>query len=146
MRTALLLLHGLAAVVWIGGMVFVTAVLLPAMRASTDPASHAPLLRAAIGRFRWLAGSAAALLFLTGLGLLPGAGLESAWRLALLLAMAVAWALLTGVVVSSRPPAGGSDADPERLRARLGAMIRMHWTLVGIAGVALGSGLVLGAT
>lgn len=70
MALALRFIHVLAAVVWIGGMLFVALVLVPAVRALNDPPLRARLFHEAGVRFRTVAWIALALLLASGLGTL----------------------------------------------------------------------------
>jgi uncharacterized membrane protein len=58
--------HVTAAVIGIGGMAFLLAVLLPSARVLA-PEDRGQLLRAVSGRFRWVSWSVIALLILSGL-------------------------------------------------------------------------------
>ena len=60
------LIHLLAAVVWVGGMVFVLFCLRPAAIALLPPPQRIPLMHAALGRFFKLVVLAIALLLATG--------------------------------------------------------------------------------
>jgi uncharacterized membrane protein len=64
---ALIWIHLLAAVVWIGGMVFLSVVLVPVLRRDGLFADYALLFRTVAYRFRSLAWSAMGLLVGTGL-------------------------------------------------------------------------------
>lgn len=65
-------LHLLAAVVWLGGSLFLVVVLHPALRRNAEPAAYLPLVRQVARRFRpWGLGSLAVLL-VTGVALLVG--------------------------------------------------------------------------
>jgi len=64
-RVAVLSLHILAAVSWIGGMLFLSLLLAPLVRSEAIPGSQA-LFRAAALRFRLMVWSAIALLLTTG--------------------------------------------------------------------------------
>ena len=70
---ALIWIHLLAAVVWIGGMVFLSVVLVPVLRQEGKFAQHAALFRTVAYRFRAVVWGA--------MGLLVGTGLMIAtWR------------------------------------------------------------------
>lgn len=60
-------LHLMAAVVWIGGMVFIAGVLNPLLRERLAPEIRLPLLREAGRRFLWVEWGAFAVLLATGL-------------------------------------------------------------------------------
>lgn len=59
-------LHVVAACVWIGGMVFLAAVLLPTLRLPEYRAVALPLIRLTALRFRWLGWAAVGMLVGTG--------------------------------------------------------------------------------
>jgi copper resistance protein D len=59
--------HVLAAIVWIGGMLFVALVLVPVVRAQADPVLRARLFHQAGVRFRAVGWAALLLLLVTGL-------------------------------------------------------------------------------
>lgn len=59
-------LHILAACVWIGGMVFLAVVLLPALRQPDYRGVALPLIRATAIRFRWVGWAALLTLVMTG--------------------------------------------------------------------------------
>lgn len=63
---ALVWIHLLAAVVWIGGMVFLSVVLVPVLKRDGGFAQHAALFRTAAYRFRTLVWGAMAILVATG--------------------------------------------------------------------------------
>lgn len=60
-------LHVFAAVVWIGGMVFLAAVLVPTLRRAEPQSGTTTILHRILLRFRWVGWAALALLILTGL-------------------------------------------------------------------------------
>ncbi len=59
-------MHLLAAVVWIGGMAFLSLVLVPVLRRDGQFAQHATLFRTVALRFRTIVWAAMAVLILTG--------------------------------------------------------------------------------
>jgi uncharacterized membrane protein len=59
-------LHAMAAITWIGGMLFIALVLVPATRGIPDPALRARMVRDVGRRFRLVAWIALAILILTG--------------------------------------------------------------------------------
>jgi uncharacterized membrane protein len=61
-------LHVLAALVWIGGMLFIALVLVPVARGLNDPPLRARLFHAAGVRFRVVGWIALGLLLVSGLG------------------------------------------------------------------------------
>lgn len=69
---ALVWIHLLAAVVWVGGMVFLSVVLVPVLRRDGGFARHAELFRTAAYRFRLLVWGAMGTLVATGASLAVG--------------------------------------------------------------------------
>ncbi len=69
---ALIWIHLLSAVVWIGGMVFLSVVLVPLLRRDGRFAQHAALFREVAYRFRSLVWGAMVILVGTGLVLAAG--------------------------------------------------------------------------
>jgi putative copper export protein len=59
-------LHILAAATWVGGIIFLVAVVVPSLK-HVDRAAAAPMLRATVFRFRALGWVAFAVLLATGL-------------------------------------------------------------------------------
>jgi uncharacterized membrane protein len=66
MTVVLVWLHLLAAVAWIGGMVFLSFVLVPILKREPFAAQRGALIRTAALRFRLVVWSAIALLLMTG--------------------------------------------------------------------------------
>lgn len=141
MSTALRALHVLAAVTWIGGMLFVALVLVPVLRRLDDPPLRARLVHAVGVRFRavgWIA-----------LGVLVATGLGNLWQRPYLLAVPrfhaklalVAVALLLAVVhdFAVGPRAGAPGAGPA-WRARAAWIARVN-LVVAVAVVVLGIAL-----
>ena len=83
MATFVLWLHVVAAAVWLGGLVFIAAVLAPVLRSPELAAHSAALMRTAGRRFRTIGWMALVTLIVTGLwnlvhwGVTPGALLRS---------------------------------------------------------------------
>jgi putative copper resistance protein D len=69
---ALVWIHLLAAVVWVGGMVFLSVVLVPVLRRDGAFAQHALLFRTVAYRFRAVVWGAMGILVATGLTLAVG--------------------------------------------------------------------------
>ena len=86
--SALLLLHFLAIVVWVGGMVFALFCLRPAAIAVLPPPQRIPLMHAALGRFFKLVVLAIALLLVSGVSMILIAGAKQ---------MPVAWMWMIGL-------------------------------------------------
>ncbi len=82
MRDLLLFFHLAAAIVWMGGMVFMVAALRPPATALLQPPQRLPLMAAVLARFLLLAGVSVAVLLATGLALMlsGGAGAPPGWK------------------------------------------------------------------
>lgn len=134
-------LHVLAAMLWVGGMLFVALVLVPAARRLEDPALRARLIRETGVRFRTVGWIALAVMIATGL--------LNLWFRSYLLAsprfhakvglvvLALGLAALHDFVLG--PRAGRPGADP-RARARASWLARVN-VLVALAIVLLGLAL-----
>jgi len=83
MMVLLVWLHLLAAIAWIGGMLFLSVVLVPVLRREPFASQKAVLFRAIAGRFRAVVWGAVAVLLFTGPLLLHQRGIPianpSAW-------------------------------------------------------------------
>lgn len=93
MRPGLVLLHVLAAVVWLGGMFFAHFCLRPAAVETLEPPKRLPLLEATFRRFFRYVSAAVLVLFLTGLPLLLQVGFRHAptgWHLMFTLGIVMA--------------------------------------------------------
>jgi len=156
-------LHILAACVWIGGMVFLAAALLPVLRQPPYRGVALPLLHATSMRFRWLGWGALGTLIVTGVAnlLYRGQGWDQ-WRtgalwhewfgrvLALklvLIAIIVAVSAVHDLWIGPRVTLGGatglSPAHLQRLRRRA-AWVGRVVLLLSLAVVVLGVMLVRG--
>jgi uncharacterized membrane protein len=134
-------IHVLAAVTWIGGMLFIALVLVPVTRRLEDPALRTRLVHEAGLRFRAVGWIALGLLVLTGLGnlwlfpvFLSSPRVHA--KLGLVL-VALVLAVLHDFVLG--PRAGRPGADPA-LRVRASWVARVN-VLVVLAIVALGLAL-----
>lgn len=141
MALAIRTLHVLAAVTWIGGMIFIALVLVPVTRRLGDPALRARLVHQVGVRFRTVGWIALGLLTLTGLGnlwqrpyLLSAPRLH--WKLGLVVLALVLSALHDFVL---GPRAGLPGADPA-LRVRASWLARVN-LLVVLVVVVLGLAL-----
>lgn len=131
MALTLRFLHVLAALAWIGGMLFIVLVLVPVARNLNDPPLRARLFHAAGVRFRAVGWVALGLLLLTGLG--------SLWLRPYLLALPRFHVKLGLVVVALAlsavhdfvvgPRAGRPGADP-RLRTQASWLGRVNLVVV----------------
>ena len=100
--TLIRFVHLLGVAVWLGGMITVGAVVIPALRAGADRDAARPLVTRVARRFAIWGGAGWLLILITGFGLLGDRGVsvadlpDSEWgqrvlaKLALLLAMGVA--------------------------------------------------------
>jgi len=140
MALALRYVHVLAAIAWIGGMLFVALVLVPVVRGLNDPPLRARLVHAAGVRFRAVGWSALALLLASGLGnlwLRPYLLSLPRFQVKLgLVVLALALSVLHDFVLG--PRAGRPGADP-RLRtwaswvARVNVAVVLAVVLLGLA-------------
>lgn len=78
MMVLLVWLHLLAAIAWIGGMLFLSIVLVPVLRCELFASQKAVLFRAIAGRFRAVVWGAIAVLLFTGPLLLHERGIPIA--------------------------------------------------------------------
>lgn len=131
MSLALRVVHVLAVVVWLGGMLFIALVLVPVVRRLGDPALRTRLVHEAGVRFRtvgWIT-----------LGLLLASGLGNLWLRPYLLELPRFQVKLTLVVVALGlaavhdfvlgPRAGRPGASP-RARVRASWVARVNVVLV----------------
>ena len=99
-------LHVFGVVLWIGGVGFVTTVLLPAVRRMTDPAERVAFFEAIEGRFAWQARGTTLLVGVTGLYITE---VWDAWDRFLdpgfwwMHAMAAVWLLFTVMLFVAEP-------------------------------------------
>ena len=143
-------LHVLGVVLWIGGVAFVTAVLLPAVRRMREPAERVELFEKVEAAFARQARVTTLVTGLSGIYLVHSLG---AWdRFADLYfwwmhAMVLVWALFTLILFVLEPLwlhrrfRERAQRDPE---GTLAIVTRLHWLLLAasvitIAGAAAGS-------
>ena len=140
MALSLRFLHVLAAIIWIGGMLFVALVLVPVVRAQADPALRARLFHQAGVRFRAVGWVALLVLLATGLAnlwirpyLFTLTGFQ--WKLGLVI-VALGLSSLHDFVLG--PRAGAPGANP-RIRvgaswlARLNVLVVLIVVVLGLA-------------
>jgi len=131
----------LAAVTWIGGMVFIALVLVPVVRQLNDPALRRRLVHDSGVRFRAVGWIALALLLVSGLGnlwLRPSLLELPRFHAKLgLVVLALALSAIHDFVIG--PRAGRPGADP-RLRTRASWLARVNLVVV-LAIVLLGLAL-----
>lgn len=141
MALALRALHVLAAITWIGGMLFVALVLVPVARRLDDPALRARLFHETGVRFRTVGWIALGLLVVSGLGnLIQRPYLMTVphfqWKLGLVV-LALVLSVLHDFVLG--PRAGRPGVDP-RVRVAATWIARVN-VLVVVAVVVLGLAL-----
>ena len=131
MALALRFVHVVAAVVWLGGMLFIALVLVPVMRRLDDPALRTRLMQAAGVRFRavgWVT-----------LGLLLASGLGNLWlrpyllelpRFQVKLALVVVALGLAAVHDFVLGPRAGLPGAPPEARVRASWVARANVVLV----------------
>ena len=136
--------HVLSVVHWLGGMAFVTLVVLPLARQMADPAQRLTVFLAAEQRF--------SLQVKVSLLLVGASGLYMAERLAAwprfldltqwwLSAMAALWALFMTILFVVEPVFGArflarGDADPD---GTLRLLQRAHWFLLALSALVAGA-------
>ncbi|MHB8731141.1 MAG: CopD family protein [bacterium] len=156
-------LHILAACVWIGGMVFLAAAVLPVLRRPAYQSVAVPLIHAVALQFRWIAWTTLGLLVATGIANLYFRGYAwtqvrdgSIWRsgfghvlgtklvlVALILAISAWHDLVTGPQFTRAALADPGSPSARRLR-RAAAWVGRLMLILSIAAVALGVMLVRG--
>lgn len=143
-------LHVLGVVLWIGGVAFVTTVLLPSVRRLKSPEERLAFFEAIEGRFAWQARATTLLVGATGFWLTH---LWNVWdRFASaafwwMHAMVAVWAIFTFMLFVAEPLflhrwfRASAARAPERTFRRIE---RMHWLLLTISLVTV-AGAVAGA-
>lgn len=127
-------LHVMAAITWIGGMLFIALVLVPVTRRVGDPTLRTRLVQEAGRRFRTVGWIALGLLLLSGLGnlwfrpYLLGVG-RFQWKLGLVVLALVLSAVHDFVL---GPRAGRPGAGPA-LRVRASWLARVNVVVVVLA-------------
>jgi uncharacterized membrane protein len=143
-------LHVLGVVLWIGGVAFVTTVLLPSVRRLKSPAERVAFFEAIEGRFAWQARATTLLVGATGFHLAHAWNLghrfasASYWWMH---AMVAVWAVFTLMLFVAEPLflhrwfKQRASRDPEGAFRRIE---RLHWLLLTISLVTV-AGAVAGA-
>jgi uncharacterized membrane protein len=133
-------LHVVSAIVWVGGMLFIALVLVPALRGLEDPALRARLVREAGRRFRTVGWIALGLLILTGLAnlwlqpyLLHAPRLHAKLALVGLALVLSAWHDFRAGPRAGRPGAGAAERVRASWIARLNAAVALAIVLLGLA-------------
>ncbi|WP_223393704.1 CopD family protein [Caulobacter segnis] len=140
--------HVLGVVIWIGGVVFVTTVLLPGLAADYAPARRLQAFHRLEGRFAWVARACVAVVGVTGFWMVHRLALWSrfsdptAWWLH---AMVGVWTLFALILFMAEPLVlhrrMAQSRDPARAFRRLAVM---HWALLAVSLIAI-FGAVAGA-
>ena len=132
-------LHILGVVLWIGGVAFVTTVLLPSVRRLKSPAERVAFFEAIEGRFAWQARVTTLLVGATGFHLVQAWNLwdrfasASYWWMH---AMVAVWAIFTVMLFVAEPLflhrwfRERAQRDPEGTFHRIE---RLHWVLLTIS-------------
>jgi uncharacterized membrane protein len=132
-------LHVFAVVFWIGGVGFVTTIVLPAVRRLKEPAERLALFDSIERRFAWQARATTLLTGLTGLYMLERLDLWGRFRLAgfwWMHAMVAVWLAFTVVLMVAEPLVlhrwlhASAKARPE---ATFALVQRLHWLLLGLS-------------
>ena len=132
-------LHVLGVVLWIGGVGFVTTVLLPSVRRLKDPAERVAFFEAVEGRFAWQARGTTLLVGLSGFYLAQAwdlwdrfSQIEFWW----MHAMTAVWALFTVMLFLAEPlflHRWVQNRAKERPEATFRLIERLHWTLLTVS-------------
>lgn len=157
-------IHVLAACIWIGGMVFLAAAVLPVLRRPPYHSVAVPLIHAVVTQFRWIAWTSLGLLVATGIANLHFRGYGwaqvrdgSMWRTAFGHALAIKLALVVLILAISgwhdlvagpqftRAALADAAAPRTRRMRRAAAWAGRLILLLSIAVVVLGIMLVRGA-
>jgi uncharacterized membrane protein len=69
-------LHILAAIIWVGGLMFMSLMLVPALRAMGNPALMARMIQAVGKRFKWIGWTCLVVLLVTGFTNLAARGIS----------------------------------------------------------------------
>lgn len=133
--------HVLGVVIWIGGVAFVTMVLLPGLAADYAPARRLQAFHRLEGRFTWIARASVAVVGVSGvwmarrLELWPRFSDPTAWWLH---AMVGVWAVFALILFVAEPLVlhrrMAQSRDPARTFRRLALM---HWVLLAVSLVAV---------
>ncbi len=133
-------IHVLAAITWVGGMLFIALVLVPVTRKLHDPTLRTRLVEEAGVRFRTIGWIALALMILTGLGnlvyrpyLLSASRFQ--WKLGLV-GLALVLSGLHDFVLgprAARPGAGPAERVRASWIARINALLALGIVLLGLS-------------
>lgn len=142
----IVLLHVLAAVVWVGGLFYATFVHLHVFSRMSDPHEHRSMLKQSMERFRKWSVAAAGVLLITGLLMLPTRSFTTGVRFGALATMILGWAFMTAMTFGTMPEQAfsGRPDDIEEKEQEQWDPNRLYWmyvamTLAGIIAMAAGT-------
>lgn len=144
----LVILHVVAAAVWVGGLFYATFVHLHVFSRISDPHEHRSMLKQSIERFRKWSVLAAGVLLITGLLMIPSRTFHSGLRFGALAIMILGWAFMTAMTFGTMPEEAfsGRPDDIEEKEQEQWDPNRLFWIYVSItvAGmIAMSAGAVL---
>lgn len=128
-------IHVVAVVIWIGGVAFVTMIVLPILRARREPGESMTVFRAVEERFARLARGAVLLAGLSGLYLLYRLDLWDRFlspRFWWMHAMVIIWLLFAAMLFVVEPLGLDRRADVAA-EADFARLARLHWVLLALS-------------
>lgn len=132
-------LHVLGVVVWIGGVAFVTAVLLPALRSIDDLELRAGMFERLEGRFAWIARGAVLLVGISGLYMIVAFDLwdrfsqPSYWWMHAMVGVWLIFALMLFIAEPLFLHRRFAKLLRDRPNETLSLIQRAHWLLLGLS-------------
>lgn len=132
-------IHVIAVLLWIGGVAFVTTIVLPVLRRSREPAERLPLFRAIEQRFAPQARVTTLLAGLSGLYMLFRLDLwdrfltPSFWWMH---AMVIVWLLFAAMLFVAEP-LGLHRRPTGEPATHLARIERLHWVLLALSLITL---------
>ena len=132
-------IHVIAVLLWIGGVAFVTTIVLPVIRRNREPADRMALFRAIEQRFAPQARVTTLLAGLSGLYMLFRLDLwdrfltPSFWWMH---AMVIVWLLFSAMLFVAEP-LGLHRRDTGEPATRLARIERLHWVLLALSLITL---------
>lgn len=132
-------LHVLGVVLWIGGVAFVTTILLPAVKRMKTPAERVAFFEAVENRFAWQARATTLLVGLTGLHMTAALDVWDRFLSAeywWMHAMVAVWTVFTVMLFIAEPlflHKWFLNAARERPERTFRLIQRLHWALLTIS-------------
>lgn len=127
LHTALLFVHLVSAIVWLGGMVFAHFALRPAAAQLLEPPVRLPLMTQALGRFFRLVAFAVAAILVSGWMLLANVGMARApWGWHVMLTLGFVMAAIFAFIYGRLFPALRRAVTAQRWQAGAGALNRIR--------------------